>query len=162
MNKEINYTFWGEDIKTNWYDWYVEVQKLFEKMGYKISHYGISSKSYSPDKIVTASRKEKEIIKILNSGEVPEDLEFYSLPKDYNSAIGDFDLLCVRTSEFISVVFKEKDISNIDENDILRMKEYITFSFGEVFSSSDYSSMVYSYTKDKENVPTYKLIKTFN
>ena len=29
MNKEINYTFWGKDIKTNWYDWYLEVQKLF-------------------------------------------------------------------------------------------------------------------------------------
>ena len=31
--REINYTFWGEPIDTNWYEWYLAVRTLFEKYG---------------------------------------------------------------------------------------------------------------------------------
>lgn len=157
-SREINYTFWGKPIDTNWYEWQLAVTKLFEKYGLKITHYGFTSASYDPDRIVTAMRKQKEIIRIIQSGEIPKTVECFSLPKEFNS-ICDSALTCVRTKEFISVLFHEDDIS-IDENDIMEMKKFIKFEYGEVFSSYSYLTVMYSYSREHGKFDDFELIKT--
>ena len=157
-SKEINYTFWGKPIDTNWYEWHLAVIKLFEKYGLKITHYGFSSASYDPDRIVTAMRKQKEIIRIIQSGEVPKSIECFSLPKEFNS-VCDSPLTCVRTNEFISVFYHEDDIS-IDENDIMEMKKFIKCEYGEVFSSYRYLTVMYSYSREHGKFSDFELIKT--
>ena len=159
MEKKISYTFWGDEINTNWDEWYEYVKKMFNNMGYNITHYGFSSKSYSSNNIVTAKRKEKEIAKIIQSGEIPDSIECYSLPENFRTAVSDYNYLCVRTSNFISVVFTEKDLNRISEADIMKMKNYIKFSFGEVYSTYGQVPVMYAYTKDKRSVPSYELIK---
>ena len=158
--REINYTFWGEPIDTNWYEWYLAVRTLFEKYGLKITHYGISSASYSPDNVVTAKRKEKELIRILQSGEVPKTIECYSVPKDFITVIGDSRLSCIRTKKFISVFYNEDRIDGIDENDIMEMKKYIRFKSGEVFSSYRYGTAGYSYDQIHGKFDDFEHIKT--
>ena len=39
MSKEINYTFWGESIDSNWYEWFLAVKAMFEKCGYEVTHH---------------------------------------------------------------------------------------------------------------------------
>lgn len=158
--REINYTFWGEPIDDNWYEWYLAVRKLFEKYGYKITHYGIISDSYSPGKAVTANRKEKEIIRILESGEVPKCFECHSAPKDFITVIGDSHLSCIRSDKFISVFYLENQISSIDENDIMEMKKFIRFKSGEVFASRKYCTAVYSFSREQKTCDDFELIKT--
>ncbi len=159
MEKKISYTFWGDEINTNWDDWYLAVKNMFNNYGYKITHYGFFSKSYSSNNVVTALRKEKEITKIIKSGEVPDSMECYSLPKDFGSAMSDYNFLCVRTKDFISVVFTEKDMIRINDEEIMKMKNYIKFSYGEIYSSLGEVPVVYAYTRDKRSLSSYELIK---
>jgi len=159
--REINYTFWGEPIDTNWYEWFLAVRTLFEKCGYKITHYAIDSESYHPDRAVTALRKEKAIENILKTGEVPKSIECYSVPKDYITLIGDHSLCCIRTRNFISVIVRENAMQHLDESAILEMKKYIRFESGEVFSADKCNSFFISYerTEKMKSSHHYELIK---
>jgi len=158
--REVNYTFWGEPVDTNWYEWYLAVKKLFEKYGYEITHLGIFSASYISDKVVTARRKEKTLIEILKSGEAPDAIECYTVPKDFITVIGDSRLSCIRTKNFISIFYLENQISNIDENDFMEMKKFIKFESGEVFASSKYCTVVHSYSREQKTWDDFELIKT--
>ena len=164
MEKEINYTFWGESIDSNWYEWYQTVEAMFEKHGCKITHLGINSESYNPNGVVTALRKEKALMEILKNGEVPNAIECYSVPKNYTTVGGDFDICCIRKNNFISVIIREKNILNIDEKSIWDMKKYLKFDSGEVFSAEKLNSLFYTYTRDKGKVNhlNYEFIKNID
>lgn len=164
MKREINYTFWGESIDANWYDWYLAVKDLFERTGFKITHYGADFDSYHPDKCVTALRKEKAIVELLKSGEVPDCLECYAVPNDFKTVLGDFTLYCVREKTHISVVVREDYVPLVDENAILGMKKFINFESGEVFSANKCNSCWFSSTRDRDKnmvkMHGYELIRT--
>ncbi len=160
MEKMISYTFWGEGIGTNWYEWYMYVDKLFEKVGYNITHIGIKSQSYMSNKILTAKRKEKEIIQILKEGDNPSCFECYSLPSIFEVAAFDYNILCVRTDKFISLVLQEKDLNKLDERTILEMKKYIYFSCGEVYTTlKNEVPLLYAYTKNISSLESFEFVK---
>ena len=161
MDKEINYTFWGKSIDTNWYEWYQAVKAMFEKNGCKITHLGINSESYNPKGAVTAARKEKALVEILKSGEVPLSVDLYSVPKDFTTVIGDSDIICFRRKDLIFVIVRERIMTHIDEDSILEMKKFIKFESGEMFSANSCNSFFYSITRDKERAKhhNYEFIK---
>jgi len=159
MKREINYTFWGESIDSNWYEWFLAVKDLFEKCGYKVTHYGINSESYNPDKAVTASRKEKAIVELLKSGEVPNSIEFYSVSKDFVTVSGDAALYCLREKNCICVIVRESAVPDINEDAIMEMKKYIKFESGEVFSARILNSIFYSHSKTHDKFHEYEFIK---
>ena len=65
--------------------------KSCEKLGYKLTHIGIQSKSFCSGKILTVARKKKDILASIADGEKPLSLSCYSLPKDYRIASFDYD-----------------------------------------------------------------------
>ena len=160
MSKEINYTFWGESIDSNWYEWFLAVKAMFEKCGYEVTHYGPDFDSYNPDHVVTAARKEKALVELLKRGEVPNSFDFYSVPKDYTTVAGDASLYCLRTKDFICVVVRESAVPNVDEDAIMEMKKYIKFESGEVFSARTLNSIFYSYSKTSCKFHEYEFIRT--
>ncbi len=161
MQMYISYTFWGNDILASWSEWYADVAELFKSIDLSITHIGIKSQSFNSGKIITVARKGKRIIEAISNGEIPVSMECYSLPKDYQVAVFDFFILCVRTKDFISVIFRNEYINIIDEKQILLFKKYINVVDGEVYSTSvSEAPLLYAYTKKSSNLETYKHIKS--
>ncbi|MCR5608953.1 MAG: hypothetical protein K6G26_07815 [Lachnospiraceae bacterium] len=161
MSKNICYLFYGGNIDTNWIDWYMYVKQLFNSLKLNVSHLGVISESFKSGKIVTTKRKEKTLISKMNEGEIPESVECYSLSDDFRIAMFDYKLLCVRTEQYIALVFKDEYIGIIDEKNILKMKEYINFSDGVVFSTDIKEvPLLYADVKNANDLETYEFIKT--
>lgn len=131
----VSITLWGDGlIKGNWLDWYHDIGIIFQELGYKRTHIGIDCKSYSNRKIVTIKRKEKSILDILQSEDIPKSMSCYSLIKDYKVAMFDYDVMAVRQSQYISIIFNRNDLVKIDiDNVIFMLKQYIEFQCGEVY-----------------------------
>lgn len=158
----ISISLWGEKPnEDNWGEWYVESKKIGEEMGLKMTHLGINSTNYSSSKIMTITRKEKEILSAIENGEQVDSLSVCALPKDYKSASFDYDIYFVRTKSYISVVMKEEFYNQQIENEIVvSMKQYIKFDSGEVFSTSDEEApLIYTATRNSNNLDTYEKIR---
>lgn len=131
----VSITLWGDGlIKGNWLDWYHDIGIIFQELGYKRTHIGIDCKSYVSRKIVTIERKEKSILDILQSEDIPKSMSCYSLIKDYKVAMFDYDVMAVRQSEYISIILNRSDLVKIDiDNVIFNLTQYIELQCGEVY-----------------------------
>lgn len=158
--RKISITIWGRE-KGNWLDWYKEITNLMNEMGYENTHIGIMSQYYSSGKIMTVARKEKEVIMKMSEGEIPKSFSCYSLPKGYKVASFDYDFLCERNDSYMSIIIKDKDYNIDNEQQIIAlMNRYICFECGEIYSTIESEMpLLYSETKDKNNLKSYKLIK---
>lgn len=160
--RKISITIWGAE-KGDWIDWYNDIKELMSYLGYEETHIGILSENYTSGKIMTVKRKEKEVLAKLIEGEVPKSFSCYSLPKGYKVASFDYDFLCERNASYISVVLKEADYNNANEQFVISiMHKYVCFEYGEIYSTSATEMpLIYAETKEKGNIKTYKLIKKF-
>ncbi len=160
MEKIISYTFWGTQIESDWLEWYRYVEKLFAKTGHTITHVAVKTDFSKTGRITRISKKKiEEIGKIKNNGN-SFCVEVYSLPINYEIAAFDYDILCVRTECFISLVIKEQDSKHIGENDILGMKKFLDYKSGEVYSTlNNEVPLLYAFTNDSNNLSTYEFIK---
>lgn len=131
----VSITLWGDGlIKGNWLNWYHDIGIIFQELGYKRTHIGIDCKSYTSKKIVTIERKEKSILDILQSEDIPKSMSCYSLIKDYKVAMFDYDVMAVRQSEYISIILNRSDLVKIDiDNVIFNLTQYIDLQCGEVY-----------------------------
>ena len=58
----------------------------------------------------------------------------YSLIKDYKVAMFDFDVMAVRQSEYMSIIFNRSDLVKIDvDNVIFNLTQYMELQCGEVY-----------------------------
>ena len=130
-------------------------------LGYEHTHIGILSQNYTSGKILTVTRKEKEILTKIKEGEKPMSFSCYLLPKGYKVASFGYDFLCERNNSYISVVIKEIDYNSCNEQLIISLlRKYIRFEYGGVYSTSESKMpLLYAETKDKNNLKTYKLIR---
>lgn len=153
----VSITLWGDGlVKGNWLNFYNDIGIIFQKMGYKRTHIAIDCKTYMNKKIVTTNRKEKEIINILQSGDIPKSISCYSLSKDYKVAMFDYDVMAVRQSEYISVVLNRNDLVKIDiDNTIFILKHYIEFKSGEVYQM-DREEMPLMYAARAKTINPFK------
>ena len=162
MEKNISITLWGNGIeKQKWIEWYKEVKELFNNLGYVHTHIGIKSQSYNRGKVMTVARKEKEILSRLEQNEEPENLSLYSLDKEYKIAMFDYNVLCARDKEYLSIILSEKDYNAHNENLIISiLNKYVDYRYGEVYSvSKDEMPLIYAETREKRNLDTYECIK---
>lgn len=160
--KVISITLWGNGAeKGKWIEWYDDIKEIMNSLGYKQTHIGIESKSYTSGKILTVVRKEKEILAKIKDGEIPLSFCCYSLPKGYRQAVFDYEFYCERARGDISVIMKEADY-NLDNEQIIIsvLKKYINSEYGEIYSAlrSD-APWIYAGTRDVNNLETYELIK---
>lgn len=153
----VSITLWGDGlVKGNWLDFYNDIGIIFRKMGYKRTHIAIDCKTFLNKKIVTTNRKEKEIINILKSGDIPKSISCYSLSKDYKIAMFDYDVMVVRQSEYISVVLNRSDLVKLDiDNTISILKQYIEFKIGEVYQM-DREEMPLMYASRAKTINPFK------
>lgn len=130
----VSITLWGDGlIKGKWFEWYYDMDTIFQELGYKKTHFDIQSEAYTINKIVTVKRKEKQVLPILQNGKVTR-VSCYSLPKDYKSASFDYNVLAVRQSKYISLIMDIKDFGKIDVNCyISSLLKYIEFEYGEIY-----------------------------
>ena len=89
--RKIAITIWGE-IKGDIKEYYFEMKAMMSGLGYEITHLGIETTNYSPKRIVSVKRKEKDMLERIENGEIVKSLECFSLPKDYKQAIFDYKI----------------------------------------------------------------------
>lgn len=160
--KVISITLWGNGIqKEKWLKWYQDVENLMKRLGYKPTHIGIHSKSFCSGKILTVARKEKEILSTIATGENPSSFSCYSLPKDYRTASFDYNFLCVRREEYISVIVKEVDYNKLNIKKVISLlKEYINYEYGEIYvMSKEEMPLIYASTRNSDNIKSFGLIE---
>lgn len=160
--KVISITIWGNGIQQEkWLNWYQYVENLAKSLGYKLTHIGIQSKSFCSGKILTVARKKKDILASIADGEKPLRLSCYSLPKDYRIASFDYDFLCVRKEEYISIIVKEDDYSKLNSKSVIsKLKEYINYDYGEIYiMSKKEMPLIYAATRNSDNIETFSLIE---
>ncbi|SFU79868.1 hypothetical protein [Butyrivibrio sp. INlla21] len=161
--QSITIVLWGTPKKTgDWIDWYERIKELSNKIGHPITHLGIKSESNTSSKIVTVSRKEKQLIETIKSGEKIDSLSCLSLPKDYQIASFDFDVFFVRNASYVAVTIKDEYYTSTIEADIIStISDYVENYEGEIFSTSIKEvPLIYVATKEKSNLSTYNLIKS--
>ena len=159
--KVISITLWGNGIqKEKWLNWYQDVENIMKILGYKPTHIGIQSKTFCSGKILTVARKKKDILATIAAGENPSSFSFYSLPKDYRTASFDYDFLCVRKEEYISVIVKDVDYGKLNiESVISQLKDYINYEYGEIYiMSKKEMPLIYAATRNLDNIKSFSLI----
>lgn len=162
MGRRISYTIWGCFKSSNdWLEWYEDIKVFFHSLKYDLTHFGITGDTYNSDKILTVSRKEKEFIKKLESNIYPTCVECYSLLPNYQIAMFDFNIACIRSDSYISIVLKKEDITSRIEKSVIELeKKYVIGTKGEIYSTSDKEvPMIYAETGDTKTLDTYKFIK---
>ena len=160
--KVISITLWGNGTKKGkWLDWYYENKNLMKDLGYKLTHIGIQSQSFTSGKILTVARKEKEILSKISDGEIPFSFACYSLLKNYKTASFDYEILSVRKEEYISIIIKEVDYDRLNIQDVISMmKKYIDYEYGEIYITSRAEMpLLYAATRNADNIKSYSLLK---
>lgn len=160
--KVISITLWGNGIQQEkWLNWYQDVENFVKDLGYKITHIGIQSKTFCRGKILTVARKKKDILTAIANGEKPSSFSCYVLPKDYKIASFDYDFLCVRTKEYISVIVKEEDYSKFDSKSVIsKLKDYINYDCGEIYIMSKKEvPLIYAATRKLDNIESFSLVR---
>ena len=158
----ISITLWGNGIqKEKWLDWYQYVESLMKSLGYKPTHIGIQSKTFCSGKILTVARKKKDILAVIAAGENPSSFSCYSLPKDYRIASFDYEFLCVRRAEYISIIVKEDDYDKLNIKSVIsRLKDYINYEYGEIYIMlKKEMPLIYAATRKLNMIKSFSLIE---
>lgn len=166
MDREtISIALWGDGrVFGKWLEWYCDMGDVFQKLGYKRTHLGITSPSFQGDRILTVARKEKQILQVLKDGEIPEDLMCYSLPKGFRQAAFDYEVDATRAGEYIHLEMNASDFPKIDAEQVIDLlKKYIELDHGEIFQMSRYEvPLLYVAANNPVSMyPSLQIIKRF-
>lgn len=155
----ISITLRGDALKKGkWIEWYDYISLTILKLGYEKTHIAMESDAYATRKIVTVSRKEKQILQMINEGVQPTCFSIYSLPEDYKIATFDYNILAVRTRSYFSIIFNQYDFEKIDaDNFISTMKSYIEFENGEIYKM-DREEVPLIYAAQANSINEYKTL----
>lgn len=121
QEETVSITLWGNLERCDkWTEWYTDVKKIFDLLGFDITHWGIRSLKRQMPKVAKIPRKEEKIFERLRKEENLQALSCYSLPKDYQNASFDYDLLIVKNEKYISVIMNGSDYS-VERGEIIKM-----------------------------------------
>jgi hypothetical protein len=163
-SKTISIVLYGKENNL-WLEWYLECKKLFELLGYNLSHFSANSNFFKYERLYTVVRKEKELITKLEENIFPKTFSCYSLNKDYRQAVFDYNMLISRNQENILLTINYYDFSTIDVDSIITtLKKYIVINYGEIFIM-DRREAPFMYA-DKLNADSFysslEILKRFN
>lgn len=159
-NLTVSLTIWGKLLNEySWNEWYIDVKKISKMLGLDITHLGVISPRYQSGKVLTVSRKEKEILQSFQGGEMPTDLSCYSLPKDYRTASFDYNLLIVRRESLITIIMKKEyyDDKKVDSL-ITILNKYIDMDRGQIYEM-DVNETPLFYARGANDISFYKTLK---
>lgn len=163
MNKKnISITLYGsiEEADGAWLEWYSYCKLLTTQLGYEPNYIGVISKSFNSGKVVTISRMEKKLMKIIKDNEFIRSLSVYSLPKEFVQAAFDYHTLitrgCVNELHHITLTFPSERYNNLKIEPILNgLKNFINFSNGEIYELP-YSECPLFYAAKVNSIEDYK------
>lgn len=161
-NDKVSITLWGNGTEIEkWDEWNEDIKQLADNLGHRITHIGIMSAKYNNGKLVTVSRKEKEVLSSISKGEKPSSFSHYSLPSNYQVAAFDYDFLAERCNHYITLVFNYSDYNSVKEEQVVSMmKKYIREETGEIYyTEAEDMPLGYALTKNVENAKSHKLIR---
>ena len=156
----VSLTLWGKLLNEHsWNEWYIDVKKIFEMLELNITHLGIDSPRYHSGKVLTVSRKEKEILQSFEEGEFPTSFSCYSLPKDYRTAAFDYNLFILRREDLITIIMKE-EYYDADKADsfITIINKYIDMERGQIYEM-DINDLPLFYARGANDISFYKTLK---
>lgn len=156
----ISITLRGNALKKGkWIEWYEYICSIIHELGYNRTHLAIESETYTTKKIVTISRKEKQILQLLDNGLQPTSFSIYSLPKDYKIASFDYNVLVVREKNYISFIVNRYDFEKLDvDGFVSQMKRYIEFDNGEIYQM-DRCEVPLIYAAQANSLDTYTTLE---
>ena len=156
----VSLTLWGKLLNEHsWNEWYIDVKKIFGVLGLDVTHLGVISSRYHSGKVLTVSRKEKEILRSFEEGELPTSFSCYSLPKDYRTAAFDYNLFIVRREDLITIIMKEEyyDADKVDSF-ITIINKYIDMERGQIYEM-DINDLPLFYARGANDISFYKTLK---
>ncbi len=158
-NLTVSLTMWG-DLRDdyNWLAWYTDMKRIFQMFELSITHLGVTGSQY-PKKVVTVARKEKEILKKIEDGNLLTDFACYSLPKDYRAAVFDYNLLIYRESSLITlIVGKEYYETEKIDSCIEIFNQYIDMNRGQIYKM-DRKDTPWLYAMGENDISFYKSLR---
>lgn len=152
--------------KENILDWYQYANEFSRKLGFPITHIGVTGDSFESGKILMLKRAEKRFKNSLEKDASIRALELYSLPEEFTQAVFDYDIQWILETEsdkpllFISVPTNSFSEIDVDKT-INHLKEFIQFRKGEIFEMSVEDSPAYYAHKmnEPEDYNSLKILK---
>lgn len=156
-------TLYGEvnDRCDTWERWYKACKNIVMKLGYEPNYLSIESTMLKSGKVMKLKSAEKDL-KALKNREGVKWITVYSLPIDFGSASFDYNVLIVRTNDYICLICAKDTYKNIDEEEMLRLLEkHIDCSYGEIYEMDrDECPLIYaSRANPASYFSTLKIIK---
>lgn len=166
MNNDIvtSITIYGKinDESYTWKKWYEACKKIINLLGYETNYVSIESKKLNAGKVMKLENAEKKLLlEIANEDEI-KWISAYSLPNDFVSAAFDYNVLIVRTNDYISLIIAKEDYEKIHEAKLISLlKEHIDITYGEIYEMNrDECPLIYaSKANSASSFGTLKIIK---
>jgi hypothetical protein len=127
------------DTPSAWRAWIALCESIAAAAGRPLTHVALSGDAFSSGKMLTLARMRKKIDTALARGDRFAGIEFDSLPRDFGTAIFDFETSWMRSvpAQQVSVCVDESLAATvITDETIGRMREQIRCVRGEVFQIS--------------------------
>ena len=160
--KNYAVTIWGKSISDdNWEEWYDDTKALADNLGFSISHFCVTGMTKGPKKVVSVTRKEKDLLGAISEGNIPTGVCCYDLLENFRVAMFDYKFCCSRTTDSISIVLRSNEI---DEKVVAQIvdyeKKYILLEYGELFST-DISELplMYVLNRTRDGLNTYEFCR---
>ncbi len=160
-SKTISITFNTKDESDNslWKDWLYDAHQISEIIGYKATHFGFTTTKSKSGKIKEIKNAKKQIDKALEDGQKIKHLSIIVLPPNFESASFDYNVMLVRSLEYVTVIINAKDYTEEKEKKIINiLKKYTQGCSGEMFEMLK-SDFPLSYSAKANKAEFYKTLR---
>lgn len=158
--KTISITLNMESVSDNslWKAWLNDSKLITEMLGYKSTHFGFTTLESITGKIKEIKNATKQIDKAIEEGQIIKHISIFALPPNFESASFDYDVMLVRSLEYITVIMNVQDYSEEIELKIINMlKKFTQKCDGEVFEMMK-SEFPLSYSAKANKASFYKTL----
>jgi len=156
----ISITFNTEAVADSslWKEWLYDAQLITEILGYKATHFGFTTMNSKAGKIKEIRNATKQIDKALEEGQIIKHISILVLPLNFESASFDYDVMVVRSLEYVTVIMNALDYTEEIEMKIIDiLKKFVQKCYGEVFEMMQ-SEFPLSYSAKANKASFYKTL----
>ncbi len=167
MNKDlrISIVLYGEisNSPLGWWEWYLYIVWLNEKLGRDPHFVSLSGDSFPPGTMLAFAQAEKRLKRAVEAGEHFRYLSLYSMPEPSMPAGFDHITYMLRTCfskpERIQITLLPEDYQKLDAGEVVDdLKKFIRFSNGQIFEISN-SEFPFGYAAKSNPASHYKTLE---
>lgn len=144
--------------KSLWKSWLSDAQLITEILGYNSTHFGLTTLKSKTGKIKEIKHAANQIDKVLEEGQIIKHISIFALPPNFESASFDYDVLVVRSLEYVTVIMNAQDYTETVGLKIINiLKKFTQKCDGEIFEMMK-SEFPLSYSAKANKAPFYKTL----